>query len=207
MKLKKLSAILLLGAMLSTAPRLMAQVPRGPQELQTKQITLNKTAFNQSLSNAVGPTVSFGQHSVIGQTQDKDKYIDVISFSYMGESLCVSKTSGSQNETWVIRFEPVAGKDDRLKLFADRLEKGKRVPLFERSGGVKKLGSGLLILKSDNSYSLVLDPKQSLTGTFSSSDGTIVRRVKLGTVDAKQLPPAPSPDVYTGVWFLKNARP
>jgi hypothetical protein len=55
MKLKKLSAILLLGAMLSTAPTLIAQVPQGPQELQTKQITLNKTAFNQSLSSAVRP--------------------------------------------------------------------------------------------------------------------------------------------------------
>jgi hypothetical protein len=104
-------------------------------------------------------------------------------------------------------LEPVAGNDDRLTLLADRLENGNRVPLFERSGGVKKLGSGLLILQSDNSYSLVLDAKNLLTGTISSSDGTIVRRVKLKMVDAKELPPAPSPDVYTGVWFLKNARP
>lgn len=154
----------------------------------------------------------FGQGLVMGQTQGK--HIDVTSFSssvtntsYMGESICESKTADCRNETWVIRFESVAGKDGHLTLFADRLEKGKRVPLFERSGGLKKLGSGLLILKSDNSYSLVLDPKRSLTGTFSSSDGTIVRRVKLKIVDAKELPPAPSPDVYTGVWFLKNARP
>jgi len=146
---------------------------------------------------------SFGEGSVRGQS--KDKHIDVVSF--MGESICVSKTPDCRKETWVIRLEPVAGNDDRLTLLADRLENGNRVPLFERSGGVKKLGSGLLILQSDNSYSLVLDAKHLLTGTISSSDGTIVRRVKLKIVDAKQLPPAPSPDVYTGVWFLKNARP
>lgn len=144
-----------------------------------------------------------GFGSVMGQ--GKDKHIDVVSF--MGESICVSKTSDCRNETWVIRFEPVAGKEDRVRLFGDRLEKVKRVPLFERSAGVKKLGSGLLIFPSDNSYSLVLDAKHSLTGRFSSSTGTIVRRVKLKMVDANELPPAPSPDVYTGVWFLKNARP
>ena len=49
---EKLSAILLLGAMFA---RTLIQVRRGPQELKTKQITLNKTAFNQSLSTAVGP--------------------------------------------------------------------------------------------------------------------------------------------------------
>ena len=77
----------------------------------------------------------FGQRSVMGQT--KEKHIDVVSFSYtvtntsyMGESVCVSKTTGCRNETWVIRFEPVAGKDDRVRLFADRLEKGKRLPMF-----------------------------------------------------------------------------
>ena len=69
MKLKKLSAILLLGAMLSTAPRMIAQVPRGPQELQTKQITLNKTAFNQSLSSAVGPKVMGYQYVLIKDGQ------------------------------------------------------------------------------------------------------------------------------------------
>ena len=69
MRLRKLSAILLLGAILSTGPLTIAQVPRGPQELQTKQITLNKTAFNQSLSGAVGPKVMGYQYVLIKDGQ------------------------------------------------------------------------------------------------------------------------------------------
>lgn len=69
MRLKKLSAMLLVGAILSTAPMSIAQVPRGPQELQTKQITLNKTAFNQSLSSAVGPKVMGYQYVLIKDGQ------------------------------------------------------------------------------------------------------------------------------------------
>lgn len=58
MKLTKYSAIFVIGAiLLSTAPTSLAQVPRGPQDVKTKSITLNKTAFNKSLRDAVGPKV------------------------------------------------------------------------------------------------------------------------------------------------------
>ena len=70
MKLTKFSAILLLTAlMLSTVSRSMAQVPRGPQGMQTKTITLDKTAFNQSLSGAVGPKVMGYQYVLIKDGQ------------------------------------------------------------------------------------------------------------------------------------------
>ena len=70
MKLTKFSAILLLTAfMLSTVARSMAQVPRGPQGMQTKTITLDKTAFNQSLSGAVGPKVMGYQYVLIKDGQ------------------------------------------------------------------------------------------------------------------------------------------
>ena len=49
--------------------RVMAQVPRGPQGLQTKTITLSKTAFSESLSGAVGPKVMGYQYVLIKDGQ------------------------------------------------------------------------------------------------------------------------------------------
>jgi len=63
---EKLSAILLLGALFA---RTLIQVRRGPQELKTKQITLNKTAFNQSLSSAVGPKIMGYRYMLIEDGQ------------------------------------------------------------------------------------------------------------------------------------------
>ena len=63
MKLKKSTAILILIA-LSTS-WVAAQVPRGPQGVKANTINLNKAAFDQSLSNAVGPKVMGYQYVLI----------------------------------------------------------------------------------------------------------------------------------------------
>ena len=67
MKVQKLTAIVLLSVVSFSI--ISAQVPRGPQELQTKQITLNKVAFNQSLSGAIGPKVMGYQYVLIKDGQ------------------------------------------------------------------------------------------------------------------------------------------
>ncbi len=70
MKLTKYSAILAIGAvLLSAVPTSIAQVPRGPQGLKAKTITLDKTAFNKSLSDAVGPKVMGYQYVLIKDGQ------------------------------------------------------------------------------------------------------------------------------------------
>ena len=63
MKLKKSTAILILIA-LSTS-WVAAQVPRGPQGVKANTINLNKAAFDQSLSNAIGPKVMGYQYVLI----------------------------------------------------------------------------------------------------------------------------------------------
>src|SRR4030095_3365618 len=63
MKLKKSTAIFILIA-LSTSWA-AAQVPRGPQGVKANTINLNKAAFDQSLSNAVGPKVMGYQYVLI----------------------------------------------------------------------------------------------------------------------------------------------
>ena len=70
MKLTKISTILVLAAMLlSVVPTTVAQVPRGPQDVKARTITLSKTAFNKSLSEAVGPKVMGYQYVLIKDGQ------------------------------------------------------------------------------------------------------------------------------------------
>src|SRR5688500_11698740 len=70
MKLTKISTIPVLAAMLlSVVPAAFAQVPRGPQDIKARTITLNKTAFNKSLSDAVGPKVMGYQYVLIKDGQ------------------------------------------------------------------------------------------------------------------------------------------
>jgi CubicO group peptidase (beta-lactamase class C family) len=63
MKLKKSIAILVLIAFSTSL--VAAQVPRGPQGVKANTINLNKAAFDQSLSSAVGPKVMGYQYVLI----------------------------------------------------------------------------------------------------------------------------------------------
>jgi CubicO group peptidase (beta-lactamase class C family) len=63
MNLKNFIASLLLLA--ASYPLTNAQVPRGPQGMQARTITLNKTIFDQNLSGAVGPKVMGYQYVLI----------------------------------------------------------------------------------------------------------------------------------------------
>ena len=63
MNAKQMIAVLVFGAL--SASMVLAQVPRGPQGLQTKTITLSKAAFDQSLSSTVGPKVMGYQYVLI----------------------------------------------------------------------------------------------------------------------------------------------
>ena len=63
MKLKQILTIALLS--LLSFSMVSAQVPRGPQDMQAKTITLNKAEFDQSLSSAVGPKVMGYQYVLI----------------------------------------------------------------------------------------------------------------------------------------------
>lgn len=63
MRIRKTISILLVGIFAFTMA--VAQVPRGPQGMKAKTITLNKQAFDQSLSGAVGPKVMGYQYVLI----------------------------------------------------------------------------------------------------------------------------------------------
>lgn len=62
----KVKQILTLGLLsLLSFSTVTAQVPRGPQGMQTKTITLSKAEFDQSLSGAIGPKVMGYQYVLI----------------------------------------------------------------------------------------------------------------------------------------------
>lgn len=51
--------------------------------------------------------------------------------TWSGESICVSNRPACKNETVVYRFEPVSGKSTVITLLADKIIKGKRVPVYK----------------------------------------------------------------------------
>ncbi|HSL55957.1 MAG TPA: hypothetical protein VK868_16245 [Pyrinomonadaceae bacterium] len=50
--------------------------------------------------------------------------------TWSGESICVGKRSACKNEVVVYRFEPVAGRSTLITLLADKIIRGKRVPMY-----------------------------------------------------------------------------
>ena len=67
MKVKEFTTTLILITLSFSI--IAAQVPRGPQGLQTKTITLSKSAFDQSLSSTLGPKVMGYQYVLIKDGQ------------------------------------------------------------------------------------------------------------------------------------------
>ena len=50
--------------------------------------------------------------------------------TWRGESICVGHRPACKNETVVYRFEPVAGRSTLVTLLADKIIKGKRIPMY-----------------------------------------------------------------------------
>jgi hypothetical protein len=123
-----------------------------------------------------------------------------IAGTWRGESVCVGNRTACKNEVVVYRFEPVAGRSTLITLLADKIIKGKRVPMYK-----------LDFQYDETRHTLSCEFTQGHThGTWEykvdgdSMDGTgivlpgkpIARRVKVKRVREDQLPAAPDRDAY-----------
>ena len=113
----------------------------------------------------------------------------------------------------LFRFELTSENPTVYTLFADRLVRGERVPMYkvedlqydERSGTITKTGPRML--PDAPAYSFVLDRRPALDTlevTFFSSDGSVSRYVQFRRVDATLVPPTPDPAAYPSFWSLEN---
>ena len=120
--------------------------------------------------------------------------------TWSGESICVGHRPACKNEVVVYRFEPVAGNSTLLTLLADKIIKGKRVPMYR-----------LDFQYDESRRTLSCDFTQGHTrGTWEyriagdSMEGTgivmasksVARSVKVKRVREDQVPAAPDHDSY-----------
>jgi len=143
------------------------------------------TTFTTS-SNAQGLARAMNASSIVG--------------TWTGESVCVGNRPACKNEVVVYRFEPVAGKSTFVTLLADKIIKGKRVPMykldFQYDESKRTLSCEFWQGNTHGTweYKITAD---SMEGTGIVLPGkSLARRVKVKRVKEDQLPAAPDYNSY-----------
>lgn len=120
--------------------------------------------------------------------------------TWRGQSVCVDNRSACKNEVVVYRFEPVAGKSTFITLFADKVIKGKRVPMykldFQYDETRHTLSCEFTQGHTRGTWEYKVDG-DSMEGTGIALPGkSVARRVKVRRVREDQMPTAPDRDSY-----------
>ena len=120
--------------------------------------------------------------------------------TWSGESICVGNRPACKNEVVVYRFEPVAGKSTLVTLLADKVIKGKRVPMYRLEFQYDETRRTLSCeftqghTRGTWEYRITGD---TIDGTGIVLSGkSVARRVKVRRVREDQMPAAPNREVY-----------
>ena len=120
--------------------------------------------------------------------------------TWSGESVCVGGRAACKNEMVVYRLEPVAGKSTLVTLLADKIVKGKRVPMykldFQYDEASHKLSGEFTQGHTRGTWEYKVN-SDSMDGTGIVLTGrSVVRRVKVKRVREDQMPAAPDRESY-----------
>ena len=120
--------------------------------------------------------------------------------TWSGESICVGNRAACKNEMVVYRLEPVAGKSTLVKLLADKIVKGKRVPMyrldFQYDEARRTLSCEFSQGHTRGNWEYKING-DSMEGTVIVLGGkSITRRVKVKRVREDQMPAAPDRESY-----------
>ena len=120
--------------------------------------------------------------------------------TWSGESICVGNRPACKNEVVVYRFEPVSGKSTVITLLADKIIRGKRVPMykldFQYDEAKRTLSCEFTQGHTRGTWEYKVD-SDSMEGTGIVLAGkSVARRVKVKRVREDQLPVAPDRDSY-----------
>jgi hypothetical protein len=120
--------------------------------------------------------------------------------TWTGQSICVGNRQACKNEVVVYRFEPVAGKATFVTLLADKIIKGKRIPMykldFQYDESKRTLSCDFTQGRTRGTweYKIIGDSMEG-TGVVRASK-SVARSVKVKRVREDQLPAAPDHDSY-----------
>jgi len=120
--------------------------------------------------------------------------------TWTGESLCVGNRSACKNEIVVYRLEPVPGRSTLVTLLADKVVKGKRVPMYkldlEYDEARRTLSCEFAQGHTRGTWEYKING-DAMEGTAIVQTGkSVVRRVKVKRVREDQMPAAPDRDAY-----------
>ncbi len=121
--------------------------------------------------------------------------------TWRGDSVCVGNRPACKNEVVVYRFEPVAGRSTLITLFADKIIKGKRVPMytlvFQYDEARRTLSCEFTQGHTHGTWEYKVISDDTIEGTGIVLAGkSVARRVKVRRVREDQLPAAPDRDSY-----------
>lgn len=120
--------------------------------------------------------------------------------TWTGSSTCVGDRPACKNETVVYRFVPVDGKPDRVRLLADKILEGKRVPMgaldCENDAANGRVRCEFTRGRTHGVWLYVVNG-DAMTGTLEVlPERTIGRDVKVRRVADAEVPPAPALHEY-----------
>lgn len=123
-----------------------------------------------------------------------------ITGTWRGESVCVGNRAACKNEVVVYRFEPVAGRSTLITLLADKIIKGKRVPMYKLDFQYDETRHALSCEftqgRTHGTWEYKVDG-DSMAGTGIVLPGkSVARRVKVKRVREDQMPAAADRDSY-----------
>ena len=126
--------------------------------------------------------------------------LDFLAGTWTGTSTCVGDRPACKNETVVYRFVPLDGHPSQLRLLADKILDGKRVPMgalvFDVDERSRTLRSEFTVGQTHGVWSFAVTA-DSMTGTLVIlPEESIGRDVKVHRVNESEVPPAPSPSDY-----------
>jgi len=123
-----------------------------------------------------------------------------ITGTWSGKSVCVGNRAACKNEMVIYRFEPVAGRSTLLTLLADKIIKGKRVPMYRLDFQYDETRHTLSCEFTQGHTHGMWEYKvdgDSMEGTGIVLPGkSVARRVKVKRVREDQMPAAPDLDSY-----------
>lgn len=147
-------------------------------------------------------TVFITGFALLGKAQGLARAMNASSLvgTWTGESICVGNRPACKNELVVYRLEPVAGRSTLVTLLADKIIKGKRIPMykldFQYDEAKRTLSCDFTQGRTRGTweYKIIGD---SMEGTgIVSAGNSVARRVKVKRVREDQMPAAPDRDSY-----------
>jgi hypothetical protein len=122
--------------------------------------------------------------------------------TWKGDSMCVGNHPACKDEVVVYRFEAIPGKSGVVMLFADKIIQGKREPMykleFQYDESKGTLSGEFTKRQTHGVFEYTISGETMAGRLLLLPERTEGRRIKVKRVREKEVPAAPSKDMYEG---------